>query len=247
MWFRYHIETLDDPKVQRLPAEYFRVWVNLLCIAKRFDGEMPPESDCAFMLRMNLDAFHETFEALKVAGLFDVSGGQKKTTKPHNWSKRQYKSDSSTERVKRFRKRSMKPPCNAPETPPEQNRAEKKETKATALAKNPPEVEDIPNQLDRRSDGKRGTRLAENWQPDEQDRGFARKHGLDSDQLAEQFINHWTAAVGKGATARDWHAKWRTWCLNEVKWTAQRMANQPSAGGVVSVISELVAQGERGG
>lgn len=126
MWFRFYTEALDDPKVQRLPADQFRVWVNLLCIAKRFDGKLPSGTDCAFMLRMELAAFHETFEALKSSGLFDEKVGQDQHTEPHNWSKRQYKSDSSTERVKRYRKRFHSVKVTPPETETEAEAEQRK-------------------------------------------------------------------------------------------------------------------------
>ena len=115
MWFRFYAEVLDDPKVQQLPAELFRAWVNLLCLAKKHDGVLPSEADCAFAMRMEISAFHETFSALHEAGLMDSGVGRDKHSEPHNWTKRQYKSDSSTERVKRFRKRYKA----VTETPPE--------------------------------------------------------------------------------------------------------------------------------
>jgi len=135
MWFRFYTEALDDPKVQRLPADQFRVWVNLLCIAKRFDGKLPAKQDCAFMLRMDYDAFHETFEALKSSGLFDEKVGQNKHTEPHNWSKRQYKSDSSTERVKRYRQRSKRVTVTAPEQRTDTDTEKKYKRNKTELEK----------------------------------------------------------------------------------------------------------------
>jgi hypothetical protein len=37
--------------VQRLPGEKFKAWVNLLCIASKHDGVLPPVADHAFLLR----------------------------------------------------------------------------------------------------------------------------------------------------------------------------------------------------
>jgi hypothetical protein len=52
-WFRYYVEALNDPKVQRLAPDLFRTWVNLLCIAREHDGNLPVIGELAFKLRMD--------------------------------------------------------------------------------------------------------------------------------------------------------------------------------------------------
>lgn len=127
---------------------------------------------------------------------------------------------------------------DAPETETE---TDIEETNAIALSKKPSEGLELPNNLDRRTDGKNGKRLSGDWWLDEKDRAFAIKLGIDDPGFtSEQFRDHWTAKAGKDATALDWHAKWRTWCRNEVKWTAERMANRPKSTGVVAgALAEL--------
>ena len=66
------------------------------------------------MLRVQPERMAEALVSLVGAGLLDRVGA---TLSPHKWNVRQYKSDVSTERVKRFRQH----PRNAAETPPEQN------------------------------------------------------------------------------------------------------------------------------
>lgn len=153
-WFRFYTEALDDPKVQKLPAEDFRVWVNLLCVAKNNDGQLPSESDCAFLLRMEIEAFHVTFLSLKEAGLIDSERGRDKHTEPHNWKKRQYKSDSSTERVKRYRERErnalVTPRARADTETETDTETENKERKHMPGNKIPGAVvHEIPDQFDR--------------------------------------------------------------------------------------------------
>lgn len=109
-WFRLYNELLDDPKIQKLPAGLFRDWINLLCLASRNEGFLPPLPDVSFALRMSESACETTIQSLQKHGLIDRKAG---TFKPHNWDERQYKSDTSTERVKRFRKRQR----NVTETP----------------------------------------------------------------------------------------------------------------------------------
>lgn len=101
-WFRYYDGALDDPKVQSLPADMFKMWVNLLCIASRHDGKLPV-SDLPFMLRTDEKRVAVALKELTSRGLIDDDGNG---PEPHNWSGRQHKSDVSNERVKRHRERS---------------------------------------------------------------------------------------------------------------------------------------------
>lgn len=101
-WFRFYDDVLDDPKVQRLPPETFKGWVNILCLTKRNGEVLPGISDIAFALRMSDAEVEQLIDKLTGFGLLDNT---ETGMKPHNWNARQYKSDVSTERVKRFRKR----------------------------------------------------------------------------------------------------------------------------------------------
>ncbi len=126
-WFRFYHEVLDDPKVQRLPAELFRVWVNCLCLAARNDGQIPPLSDVSFAFRETPEHCEILLQELVKAGLLDCFKGG--ILRPHNWDSRQFKSDSSTERVKRFRERSKKVSETLDET--DQTRTEQSRTDTT--------------------------------------------------------------------------------------------------------------------
>lgn len=99
-WFRMHETVIDDPKVQRLPDALFKAWVNLLCLACRHDGTLPPIADVAFALRKSEREVDQLMSKLAAAELFDVS---ETGVTPHNWNGRQYLSDSPNERVKKYR------------------------------------------------------------------------------------------------------------------------------------------------
>lgn len=107
-WFRFWNEALDDPKVQQLDGDLFKSWVNLLCLCSKQEGLPRSVNDIAFALRMAPDGCQTVLQRLSSAGLLDkVSGGVDGMHYAiHSWEKRQYKSDSSTDRVKRFRERS---------------------------------------------------------------------------------------------------------------------------------------------
>lgn len=129
-WWRAYEDAVDDPKVQRLPGELFKAWFNLLCLASRNGGYLPAIEDISFGLRMPEKKCGEILDHLLQSGLLDEFDGR---FMPHNWSGRQHQSDRSTERVKRFRERSVKRDETVSETqavtPPdtEQNRTEKED------------------------------------------------------------------------------------------------------------------------
>src|SRR5512139_3757277 len=101
-WFRFYDDAVNDPKVQRLEPRLFKAWVNLLCLAARNDGWLPSIEDVSFSLRMSEDDIGDIVNALISCGLIDEFDGR---FSPHNWEERQYKSDSSAERMRRHRKR----------------------------------------------------------------------------------------------------------------------------------------------
>lgn len=127
MWFRLYTELLNDPKAQRLPGEQFKGWINILCLAKENGGLIPPIEDIAFKLRMSDADANCLVEELVRRELLDTDGIN---TTPHNWHIRQFESDSSTERVKRFRNVSETLPDTETEAETEQSRAEPEASRA---------------------------------------------------------------------------------------------------------------------
>lgn len=118
-WFRLYTEMLDDEKVQMLTPELFKTWVNLLCVAASRDGILPPVEKLAFKLRVSSHDMQSRIEDLIIAGLIDVRAD--KSLQPHNWERRQWKSDDSAERVRKHRetKRSRNDDVTVTVTPPE--------------------------------------------------------------------------------------------------------------------------------
>lgn len=104
-WFRFYNATLDNPKAQRLPGELFKSWVNILCLASRSGGTLPGNGDVAFALRIDETAAETLLATLRERGLLDWAKG---VYSPHDWADLQFVSDSSTDRVKRYRDRHKK-------------------------------------------------------------------------------------------------------------------------------------------
>lgn len=136
-WFRFHDQALNDPKVQRLDGDTFKAWVNLLCLASQNGGKLPCISDIAFALRETENAIETLVERLLNGGLIDrLNGGVNGYHyAPHGWSERQYKSDTSTVRVKRFRERSKTVSETPPETDTETDNTLSKDSDAKASDK----------------------------------------------------------------------------------------------------------------
>lgn len=103
-WFRLYDEMLDDPKMQRLPPATFKAVINLWCIASKNGGKLPEFEDIAFGLRMEREAVVGLLDELVAAGLLDHDD---EGLRPHNWDKRQFKSDvtdpTAADRMKRYR------------------------------------------------------------------------------------------------------------------------------------------------
>lgn len=84
-WLRLYTNLLNDPKVQLLAPEHFKGWINLLCLAKQYDGLLPDIRNIAFRLRITDAQAEELIETLKARGLLDDHGDSQ--IAPHNWDK----------------------------------------------------------------------------------------------------------------------------------------------------------------
>jgi hypothetical protein len=99
-WFRFYDDAINDPKILKLPLDSRWHWTALLCIASKNNGRLPATDDIALMLRVTNAKAAAIIAELVAAGLIDRDSNG---FAPHNWDGRQYKSDSSAERVKRHR------------------------------------------------------------------------------------------------------------------------------------------------
>jgi Mn-dependent DtxR family transcriptional regulator len=129
-WFRLDDDIINDPKILLLPEVMRWIWVAFLCIASKNSGVLPKIEIIALSLRVKTAKAAEYLTRLVTAGLIDKT---ETGFAPHNWNARQFKSDVSTERVKRFRKHER----NVSETPPHtqtetHTQPEKKDSDANA-------------------------------------------------------------------------------------------------------------------
>lgn len=95
-WFRMYSEFATDPKVQMMSEQDQRRLVMLFCM--RCNGDVTlHETHIAFHLRITIEEWRKTKEVFIANGFIDSDN------KLLNWDKRQYRSDSSLERVRKHR------------------------------------------------------------------------------------------------------------------------------------------------
>jgi hypothetical protein len=129
-WFRFYANAMRNAKVLRLSDKDFRLWVRLLAVASENDGRIPDIADLKLALGMRLDHLKEGLNRLISGGLIDaLDTGYE----PHNWSKFQYKSDTSNERVAKHRASR-----NVTVTPPDTEAETETEKKEIPVGAAPP-------------------------------------------------------------------------------------------------------------
>lgn len=105
-WWRAHEDAIGNPKLQRMPGNLFKSWFNLMCLASRHGGVLPPLADIAFGLRKTDQQASAIIADLRERKLIDEADG---VLRPHDWDERQFKTDTkdptNATRQKRYRQR----------------------------------------------------------------------------------------------------------------------------------------------
>lgn len=122
-WFRLYSEFATDPKIQMMNESYQRRLVMLFCLQCNVTETLRDE-EVTFQLRIAPEEWAATKEEFIRRGFIDRSN------RILNWEKRQYLSDSSTQRVRKYREAKKKGvTCNVSVTPPETDTEADKEKK----------------------------------------------------------------------------------------------------------------------
>jgi len=229
-WFRHYTSSSFDPKfrtaARRASSTIERVafvfWA--LCerasedgsgaIIKAFDPE--PLAD---HLGCNVTDVTAIVTALR--GL--VHDGEVLTA----WSTRQYVSDSSADRVKRWRERQkgksnvntlQNVTCNASEQSRAEQTLREKPPLTVGSKSAPPNGVAAPPKS-------RGSRFDPAWIPTAEYVLAARVLGLSDKQIsdaADEFLDYWIAQPGSKGVKLDWLATWRNWCRRDRKFAAPK-------------------------
>jgi len=98
-WFRLYSEFCVDAKVQSLPEVMQRRLIMIFCLQCSDVLKTLSEEDIAFQLRISLD------DLINTKDLFVKKGFITKSWAIINWDKRQFVTDSSAERQKKYREK----------------------------------------------------------------------------------------------------------------------------------------------
>jgi hypothetical protein len=97
LWFRMYAEFAADPKMQSMDETLQRRYIMLLCLKCNGDLEKLNEDELLCALRIDRECLQKTKNVFVQKGLIDENWSIL------NWDKRQFKSDSSAARVRRYR------------------------------------------------------------------------------------------------------------------------------------------------
>lgn len=126
-WFRMYAEFATDTKVQSMDETLQRRFIMFLCLHCNGEYERLSDDELAFALRITTAELVNTREVFKQKRFLGDNG------EIRNWNKRQYKSDSSTGRVREHRKRKRNGRVtgrNVSVTPPDSDTDSEKDTTA---------------------------------------------------------------------------------------------------------------------
>lgn len=262
-WFRWHRNTAGHPKFAVIAAEanntekfkyddpdgengrrygavtvtdVVAVWAVMLECAADDDAWGVCTKNAKYIaatLRWWPDEVQSVLDAFTNHGLIEPDHSGHRIV---NWDKYQYVSDkdpTNAERQRRYRARQSQGGSRITDAKRVSNALPKRpDTETdTDTEKTPPR----PPSLERGNG--RGTRLPDDWTPDEACRRYAQGLGLEPDRVSEDFRDYWHAAAGSKAVKRDWSATWRTWCRREAE--RARRPNPPSRPGVGSTIEAV--------
>jgi hypothetical protein len=102
LWFRFYQSALEDPRIQRLSGDVFKVWVNLMCLTSKNGGVLPPIEDIAFSLRLTEQDADLAIRQLLNAHLLERKGDW---LAPTDWNDRQFLDKTNAQRQRAFRDR----------------------------------------------------------------------------------------------------------------------------------------------
>jgi len=232
-WFCFHDGALDDPKVQRLPPDVFKGWINILCLASKGDAQgspaLPPLADIAFALRISEREADSLITALMTAGLLDDTPTG---MVPHNWDARQHKDRTVAERMRRYRSRKADERnghnalrVTAVTVTDEQDITEQDITVEPPTSEVVPlsdktEVCKGPPPRKRAVSPKSKTTIPDGFPADADIRWCLDEFPkLSAWQEAERFRDR---SLQHGTEWKDWTAAWRNWCRNAVRFAEER-------------------------
>ena len=243
MWFKVDDRLWSHPKWLHLSAYAKALWIPAAsyCVEYMSDGRITRYA----LVTFEPDGASNGVTACATRELIDAGlweeTDQEGVYQFHDWehyqmTKAQYQAEKSknAERQKAFRnrKRNANVTANVTQTSrvtnsapnPNPNHIEKEPTYVGKKSSDsPPQGTTAPRKRDAT---KRGTRLPDNWQPNQALLDWARTNHphVNLDFETAQFVDYWLASSGKNAVKLDWDRTWQTWIRRTAQTTSR---NQP--------------------
>lgn len=107
-WFRFYHEFMDDPKIAMMSDSDQLLWVKALCLANESSTRgliLLSDEEICWKLRITSETWQHAMDKFRAKGMIEHCTKGYKIT---NWSKRQFESDSSANRVAKHRKKKAK-------------------------------------------------------------------------------------------------------------------------------------------
>lgn len=225
-WFRLYHRIIDDEKVRLIAFEDRWHFIAVCCL--KADGLLDePESSIkwrkvAVKMGIQLRELDEIKRRLFEVGLVDED------MQPTAWDDLQYRSDTSTDRVRKYREKTKTSPnetarnvsVTVQETDTEAETEEEKGKLSFSKKENS------------NSNSEKPSRISPDFQLSEQDRTEAISLGIPEPTIAEtlaEFRDYWAAKPGKSGLSQDWPANWRRWCRKRVEDRGLAQALRPGA------------------
>lgn len=205
-WFRIYYEMIDDPKIGTLSDSAFRVWVELLCLAcETGKGGLIGLTIQEICWRVRRD-IKVSLTALKDRGLIvENDDGFLCIT---NWEKRQFCSDSSTDRVRKYRENKKKHDGNGYET------LQKRYRNVIDTDTDTEQIRTDTDKKKRKKPKKHPFPIPENYTLTDKHREYADKQGMDYRVVNKEFENFCIYHTKNGKEYVNWYAAWQTWVRN---------------------------------
>lgn len=200
-WFRMYAEAVDDAKLRLLAFEDRWHFVAILCCKCQgvLDIEQPLlDRRVAVKLGLQKNDLDEVRRRLMEAGLINDMW------QPLQWMKRQFVSDVSTNRVRKYRENKTKKTGNGDETFLKRTRYR------------------TDTDTEQNIGAKRATQAPKEFPIAEDLKTWAKEQGLKASTLekeTEKFLDYHRA---KGSTFKDWNAAWRKWMRNVKEWAKDK-------------------------
>lgn len=182
-WFRLYAEFATDPKVQSMSETFQRRFIMLLCYKCNDDLQQLSEEELAFAMRIDAEELKKTKEALLKKGFIDQNWVIL------NWDKRQFKSDSSSDRVRLHR---------------EKKKSGIKDEENETLQKRCRSVTETAPDTDTESDTESDTELKEKNNKKEKPKSNSKKT-----DAVQKVFDHWRNVMGHRNAALDGKRKKR--------------------------------------